>query len=337
MIRGLFVALVAVLVLLAPPARAHEVRPAYLEICESQPGAYTILWKQPVVGDMALHLIPHLSNGWLEGPPAAVDATPFYLLKVWRIRSNLPSPLEGKTLRIEGLDRSITDVLVRVDVEGQKPLQTLVQPVDPQLTLSFSSTGGLELPAYFVLGIEHILTGPDHLSFVLGLMLLIGLNWQLLKAVTAFTVAHSITLALAALGYVHLPSAVIESLVAMSILFLAVELVHARRGEHSLTVRLPWLIAFTFGLLHGLAFAGALAEVGLPPHEIPLALFLFNVGVETGQIVFIAAAASVMWTVRLLSTGAPPWWRHLRGELAPYAIGSFAAFWFIERLAVILT
>jgi hydrogenase/urease accessory protein HupE len=332
----LFAPLLAALTLFADGACAHEVRPAYLEITEPAHGSYTIVWKQPVVGDMALHLIPHLSNGWLDKAPTAVDATPFYLLKVWRVRSDIRSPLESQTLRVEGLDRSITDVLVRVNVEGQRPLQALVQPADPELVLSFTSSGGLRLPAYFVLGIEHILTGADHLCFVLGLMLLVGINWQLLKAVTAFTVAHSITLGLAALGYVHLPSAVIESLVAMSILFLAVELVRARRGEQSLTVRLPWLIAFTFGLLHGLAFAGALAEVGLPPHEIPLALFLFNVGVETGQILFIMAAAAVVWTVRQLSAGAPRWWREWRGELAPYAIGTFAAFWFIERLAVIL-
>jgi len=166
-------------------------------------------------------------------------------------------------------------------------------------------------------------------------MLLVGLRWRLIKAVTAFTAAHSLTLAAAALGYVDFPSAVIEALVAMSILFLASELVHARRGEDSLTVRLPWLIAFTFGLLHGLAFAGALAEVGLPPGAIPQALLLFNIGVELGQLLFIAAAALAMIAVAWISRRLPAWWERLRGEIPPYAIGAFAAFWFIERLATV--
>jgi hydrogenase/urease accessory protein HupE len=200
---------------------------------------------------------------------------------------------------------------------------------------AFEGSEGLRLPAYLLLGVEHILTGPDHLCFVLGLMLLVGLRWRLIKAITAFTVAHSITLAAAALGFVHFPSAVIEALVAMSILFLATELVHARQGHPGLTVRYPWLIAFTFGLLHGLAFAGALADVGLPPNAIPQALLLFNVGVELGQLMFIAAAALAMIAFDWMSQRLPLWWQSARGEIAPYAIGAFSAFWFIDRLTTV--
>jgi len=314
-------------------AQAHEVRPAYLQIDETAPHHYAISWKQPVVGDLALHLVPHLSGGWLERRADDTYATPLYFIRSWKVVSS--APLAGQTLSVEGLDHSITDVLVRASVIGQRPYQAILHPDQPQLIFAFEGSTGLQLPAYLLLGVEHILTGPDHLGFVLGLMLLVGLRWRLIKAITAFTVAHSITLALAALGLVHFPSAVIEALVAMSILFLATELVHARRGAVGLTVRYPWLIAFTFGLLHGLAFAGALADVGLPPNAIPQALFLFNVGVELGQLLFIAAAAAAMIALRWASRRLPQWWQGVRGEIPPYAIGTFAAFWFIERLATV--
>jgi hypothetical protein len=320
---------------IAGGACAHEVRPAYLQVDETTPGHYAVSWKQPVVGELALHLVPHLSSGWLEERPTSTYANAFYLIKTWQVASR--TPLAGQTLTVDGLDRSITDVLVRASVRDQKPYQAILRPDNPGLVFAFSGATGLALLAYLSLGIEHILTGPDHLCFVLGLMLLVGLRWRLIKAITAFTVAHSITLASAALGLVHFPSAVIEALVAMSILFLASELVRARQGEASLTVRYPWLIAFTFGLLHGLAFAGALADVGLPPNAIPQALFLFNVGVELGQLLFIGAAALVMVALASLARQLPGWWDSLRGEIPPYAIGAFAAFWFIERLATVFS
>jgi hydrogenase/urease accessory protein HupE len=324
---------VFVLVAIATAAWTHEVRPAYLQIDETAPGHYAVSWKQPVVSDLALHLVPHLSGGWLDAQPHDSFVTPLYRIENWRIVSR--APLSGQTLFIEGLDRSITDVLVRASVRGERPYQAILHHDQPTLVFAFTGSDGLRLPAYLLLGVEHILTGPDHLCFVLGLMLLVGLRWRLIKAITAFTVAHSLTLAAAALGLVHFPSAIIEALVAMSILFLATELVHARQGHAGLTVRYPWLIAFTFGLLHGLAFAGALAEVGLPPNAIPQALFLFNVGVELGQLMFIAAAALVMVALAWASRRLPQWWQAVRGEIAPYAIGSFAAFWFIDRLATV--
>ncbi len=303
------------LVAAATAAWPHEVRPAYLQIDETTPNHYAIEWKQPVVGDLALRLIPHLSSGWLDAPARRSYATPSYFIKSWQVVSHVP--LAGQTVFIEGLDRSITDVLVRVSAQGQKPYQAILHSDQPRLILSFTGANGLQLPAYLLLGIEHILTGPDHLSFVLGLMLLVGLRWRLIKAITAFTVAHSITLAAAALGFVHFPSAVIEALVAMSILFLATELIHARQGHVGLTLRYPWLIAFTFGLLHGLAFAGALADVGLPPNAIPEALFLFNVGVELGQLMFIAAAALAMVALAWVSRRLPQWWETRRAEIPP--------------------
>ncbi len=319
-------------------ACAHEVRPALLDIVETVQGRYEITWKQPTYGDMALRLRPHLSNGWLETTPADQFATPSYLIRTWRIDSRSAGALAGQTVAVEGLDKSITDVLVRARLSDRRSLEVILRPDHPGQRLAFAQTGGLPVPAYLALGVEHILTGIDHLMFVLGLLLLVGLRWRLIKAITAFTAAHSITLAASAVGLVHVPSAVVEALVALSIVFVAVELARTDQGkpgqgEPGLTRRWPWLIAFAFGLLHGFAFAGALAEVGLPKDAIPLALFLFNLGVELGQLMFVAAAVGVMLALRQLARSAPASWIALAPRIPPYAIGSFAAFWFVERAA----
>jgi hypothetical protein len=182
---------------------------------------------------------------------------------------------------------------------------------------------------YLKLGIEHILLGLDHLLFVLALLLITRGTWLLIKTVTAFTVAHSITLALATLGYVHVPSAPVEALIALSIVFVAVEIVRLWQGREGLTERAPWVVAFTFGLLHGLGFAGALSEVGLPAGHIPVALLFFNLGVEIGQLLFIAVILCLFTLIRRVRISWPRW-----ADLAvPYAIGSIAMFWVIERVA----
>lgn len=311
------------------PAQAHEVRPALVQIQETGPKAYDVVWKRPVVGDMALRLVPHLSGGALEKPPTLEQAAPGYVTRVWRVRDG--PPLEGQVLEVEGLSQSVTDVIVRVTTRDGRTLDHVLKPAQPKFTLSLAPAAGVAVPAYLVLGVEHILIGIDHLLFVLGLLLLIGPNWRLVKAITGFTVAHSITLALAALGYITFPSAAIEALVALSILFVAVELMPARRAAGGLAQRRPWLIAFVFGLLHGMAFAGVLADIGLPPDAAPQALLLFNVGVEIGQLVFIGAVLGLMaagrwlWQARHWTT--PRW-----AALAPaYLIGSLSAYWLIER------
>jgi hydrogenase/urease accessory protein HupE len=196
-----------------------------------------------------------------------------------------------------------------------------------------ASSGSLAAAArrYFALGVEHILLGIDHLLFVLGLLLIVRGPWPLIKTITAFTVAHSLTLALAAFGVVTLPPTTIEAAIALSILFLAVEILHGRQGRIGLTHRFPWLVAFAFGLLHGLGFAGALAEVGLPAAEIPIALLFFNLGVEAGQLLFVAAILSLRRATRRLQIGWPVW----AEPLPAYAIGTIASFWFMERLVAI--
>jgi len=188
---------------------------------------------------------------------------------------------------------------------------------------------------YTVLGVEHILSGIDHLLFVLALLIITRGSWRLVKTVTAFTVAHSITLSLAALGFVRVPPAPVEAVIALSIVFVAAEIVHSRQGRPGLTERAPWVVAFTFGLLHGFGFAGALSQIGLPQHDIPLALLCFNVGVEVGQLLFIASVFAVVAVARPITRRValpqPVWaWR-----VVPYAIGSVSAFWFIQRVAAL--
>lgn len=328
LVVALWLALTAAFGALAP-AQAHEVRPALIQIRETGPRGYDVVWKRPVVGDMALRLVPHLSGGALEKPPTVEQAAPGYVTRVWRVRDG--PPLEAQVLEIEGLSQSVTDVIVRITSQDGRTFDHVLKPATPRLTIGMAPAAGVAAPAYLLLGVEHILIGIDHLLFVLGLLLLIGPNWRLVKAVTGFTVAHSLTLALAALGYLRFPSAAIEALVALSILFVALELMPSRRAAGGLAQRRPWLIAFTFGLLHGMAFAGVLADIGLPPGAAPEALLLFNVGVEIGQLVFIGAVLGLMAAGRRLLAARqatlPPW-----AALAPgYLIGTLAAYWLIER------
>ena len=311
----------------AAPALSHEVRPAFLEVTQRSSGHFDVLWKQPSAGSLAVRLVPHISGGLLERHPSSVDTAPNFEIRTWRNIDAGKQGIDGRTIQIEGLSRTITDVLVVVTLANGDTEQDVLHPQNPSLTLHIEKTG-LAVPAYITLGIEHILTGFDHLSFVLGLLLLVRNRVMLFKTITAFTIAHSITLAATTLHFITVQPALIESLVAFSILFVAVELVHLYQGREGLTVHFPWLIAFTFGLLHGSAFAGALAEIGLPPNDIPLSLLLFNVGVELGQLMFVACVVAVGWALTKLPRQLPDWTRWI----APYAIGSFSGFWFLERL-----
>jgi hydrogenase/urease accessory protein HupE len=180
---------------------------------------------------------------------------------------------------------------------------------------------------YLGLGVEHILLGVDHLLFVVGLLLIVRGPWMLVKTITAFTLAHSLTLALATLGFVAVPSRPVDAAIALSIMFLGAEILRARQDRPGLAARRPWVVAFAFGLLHGLGFAGALTELGLAPAEIPVALLFFNVGVEVGQLMFVGACLALAWALRQLRVSWPRW----AAPLPAYAIGTVAAFWFIER------
>ena len=311
---------------------AHEVRPAYLEITENAQQRFDVLWKQPSMGTLALRLVPRVSNGLLDAPPAEASASNSFALRRWTDRPQTRDSFDGATIRIEGLEHSITDALVAVSFANGQTVQEILKAGRPSFVVHLRGTGKTAVPTYLVLGIEHILTGFDHLSFVLGLLLLVRGRLTLLKTITAFTVAHSITLGAASLGYVHVSAPVIESLVALSIVFVAVELARSYRGHEGLTARYPWVIAFTFGLLHGFAFAGSLADIGLPPQHIPGALLLFNLGVEIGQLLFVGAALGALALLRRFAAQPPLWTRWA----APYAIGALASFWMIQRVHLLV-
>jgi len=324
-----FLLLLAVLAAFDVPASAHEVRPAYLEIDETAANRFDVLWKQPSAGMLAVHLMPTISNGLLKAPADEAYSANSFVIRRWKGRSIPRDSFDGATLHVEGLERTITDALVNISFLSGQQIQTLVRPASPTLIIHLTGTGKVPVPTYLTLGIEHILTGFDHLNFVLGLVLLVRGRMRLVKTITAFTVSHSVTLAAAALGYVRVSPPIIESLVALSIVFVAVQLARSLQGYDGLTVRYPWLIAGTFGLLHGVAFAGSLAEIGLPPHNIPGALLLFNCGVEIGQLMFVTAMLLLIAVLRRLTRRAAAGYGRW---IAAYGIGVLASYWMFERV-----
>lgn len=321
----------AVLLGLASGASAHEVRPAYLEIDQTGPAAYRVIWKQPTLGDVAIHLAPHLSSGWLEAPPTDQYASEDSLVRTWSVRAARPNALDGQTVSIDGLANTITDVFLRVRLADGRKLDAILRPEAPRLTLALSSGAGLSAWSFLTLGAQHILTGPDHLLFLLGLLLIVRDRWMLVKTASAFTLAHSLTLAAAAFGLITLSTALLNALIALSILFVAPEAMRAQRGATSLTIRHPWAVAFAFGLLHGMGFASGLNALGLDRATLLPTLVLFNVGVEVGQLAFIVLVLALLRSFRLMEIR---WPQPVR--LAPtYAIGALGASWTLQYGAVL--
>lgn len=314
----------------APPARAHDARPAYLEIRETAPGHYTVLWRVPVLSGVRLPVALRLPEQLREVRAPAVQQLSDSLVERHFVETP-PGGLAGARIEFPGLEATITDVLARVELLDGSRSTELVRPARPFLLIATSSGALAVFGGYLLHGTEHILFGFDHLLFVLALILIVPSLRVLFATVTAFTLAHSITLALAVLGMVRVPGPPVEAAIALSVLLLAAELVRLQRGQASLTARWPWLVAFSFGLLHGFGFAGALSAVGLPPGDVPLALFAFNVGVELGQLAFIAAVLALLTLARRVVRAPSAARVALRG--ASYAIGILAAFWFFERLA----
>jgi hydrogenase/urease accessory protein HupE len=319
--------LVAVFGALAPKASAHEVRPAYLELRQVAPDTYDVLWKIPARGDRRLGIYLRFPSGAKElSAPRGFFSDNAY---IERSRVQVAGGLDGRPIQIDGLAATKIDVLARVERTGVATQTARVLPDSPSFLVEATASSWKVSATYLRLGIEHILFGIDHLLFVLALVLLVKGWKRLVGTITAFTVAHSITLAAATLGFVHVPGPPVEATIALSIVFVASEIVRSRRGERGLTECAPWLVAGTFGLLHGFGFAGALSQVGLPANDIPLALFFFNLGVEAGQLVFVAAVVGVIALIRHVRL---PEWAPI---LPPYAIGSVAMFWVIQRAAAI--
>ena len=311
-------------------ASAHEARPAYLELKETSPGQFTVLWRTPVLAGMGLPVALALPDDIKNITEPKVEELADSVVERRAIDAG-PNGLAGERIEFPGLQLTITDVLVRVEMLDGRKWTTIVHPSQPwvEIVASQSRLGVVE--TYIVQGVRHILFGADHMLFVLGLLLIVKDRWMLLKTVTAFTVAHSITLAIATLGYAEVPVVPLNAAIALSILFLGPEIVRSWRGESSFTIRHPWVVAFAFGLLHGFGFASALTSAGLPHHELPLALVSFNVGVELGQLGFIALVLALERSFRILEVRWPRWVEMLPG----YTVGSLGAFWTIQRVAVL--
>ena len=315
---------------LLPAAHAfgHEVRPAYLDLREETPGSFDVLFKTPMRGDARLALEASFSGRVQMATPVISRMTDNAMVQTWRI--SVTEPLAGQVVRIDGLVSTMTDALVRIEfIDGGEWVGRLT-PGAPQAMIPARQDGWAVAATYLKLGVEHIMLGIDHLLFVLALILIAPNTRQLILAITSFTVAHSITLAAATLGLVNVPPPPIEAAIALSIAFVAAEIIRAREGKAGIAARAPWVIAFAFGLLHGFGFAGALSEVGLPAGHIPLALLFFNVGVEIGQLFFVAVVLALAAFFRLARCPLPRW-----ATLAPpYLIGTLAMFWVIQRVSV---
>jgi hydrogenase/urease accessory protein HupE len=320
----------ALVLIMHGTALAHELRPGFLEISQTGLETYDVRFKVPARGDMRLALYVRLPNECSEAQPARTERTGDAIVE--RLVVRCPAGLPGNQVSIDGLAGTFTDVVVRVALADGAVQAARLTPDQPYFTVAAAPTWMDTARTYFLLGVEHILLGIDHLLFVLALLLLVRNTWMLVKVITAFTVAHSITLAVAALGWAQIPQAPIEAVIALSIMFVAAETVRQKRNESDLASKAPWIIAFAFGLLHGFGFGGALKEIGLPQSDVPLALLTFNLGVEVGQLLFVFAVIALKAIVdRLLVVNLPG-----ARAVAGYGIGSLAAVWFAQRIVLML-
>ena len=329
MMRRFFIILV--LFVTVAPLEAHEMRPAYLEITETDSESYNVIWKVPARVDMkrlSLHVRFAEDVETVTEPVGGMIGGAY--IERWHIRR--PGGLAGTPVTIDGLASTYTDALVRISLLDIAPQSILLKPENPSFIFAVPPTGWEVAGTYFRLGVEHILLGVDHLLFVLGLLLLVTQRWMLVKTITAFTVAHSITLALSTFAIVRVPGPPLNAAIALSILFLGPEIVRKWRGRISFSIRHPWVVAFAFGLLHGIGFASGLSLTGVPHGEIPLALLFFNLGVEAGQLSFVVIALLTSKAIQTLELDRPQWLTRIPG----YIVGSLGAFWTIQRVVPIL-
>lgn len=303
---------------------AHEVRPAYLQISEiTLASHYQVLWKQPVLDNNRLPIDPIFPEGCVLKDRQPPEVTAGALIHHWETDCDL----SAANIHIKGLSLTLTDVMVRFDRANGDAQNFILRPENPTVDLASEET---QTFSYLLIGTEHLLFGIDHVLFVIGLFLFIRRPLMLLKTITAFTVAHSLTLAISVLEIVQLDQGPIEAIIALSIVFLARELAQDEQHRSQLTQSSPWIMAFIFGLLHGLGFAGALRDIGLPEDTLWLALLLFNIGIELGQLLIVAVMAVSFW---LLTR-----WVDSRSfiRIAAYGMGSVAVYWTIDRTLVLI-
>jgi hydrogenase/urease accessory protein HupE len=321
------------LLVLMRPAVADEFRPAYLQLRQIDGTSYDVLWKVPALDEsVVLNAAPLFPAGTRATTPVQSIYAAGAVARRWRIETE--GGLSGKAIEFSHPSGSRLDVLVRLErADGSTQLGRMLLPFEPRFTVT-ASPGAFEVVrTYTALGIEHILTGFDHLLFVLALVLLVQGVRRLIATVTTFTLAHSLTLVAATLGWVEVAGPPVEAAIALSIVFVAAEIVRSRQGRAGMTQRYPWAVAFVFGLLHGLGFASALAEVGLPHSAVPTALLFFNVGVEIGQLTFIAVVLGVIAAGRRLGRRGATLKTHGLWRIPPYVIGGSASYWLLERVA----
>lgn len=304
---------------------AHEMRPALLQIKQTDAKTYEVLWKIPRVGNQVIALKPEFPSWFVleQKTPASESGNgALYFFSARSIKD-----IHGMPIKIKGLELSVVDVLVQVELLSGEQYSLVIQPGTKKAFIPADYGITDTIYGYLILGVNHILSGLDHLLFVLALMLITKGRKKLFITVTAFTLAHSITLSLSALGRISLPGPPVEAVIALSILFLAIEIINAQKNIPILTAQKPWIVAFSFGLLHGLGFASSLMTIGLPQKHIPLALAIFNLGVEIGQLLFIAV---VLLFIGILNKKKN--WPIIFKKIPAYAIGSVSAFWLIDRI-----
>ena len=306
---------------------AHESQPGHLEIQQLNKSEYQISWRAPIYYGKPHPARMQLPDHWqlLSEPVRAHLSDSIVEKQTIAIPSDR---FDGSRITFPGLEKTITDVFVQVNRLDGTTFTTIASPARPWSILKGERAWYLAASEYLVRGFEHILAGADHLLFVLGLLLIVSGRRMLVKTITAFTLAHSITLGLATLGQLRIPMAPLEATIALSILFLGVEIVRSWRGQTSLAIRHPWVVALLFGLLHGFGFASGLSVAGLPDTEILQVLLWFNLGVEFGQLAFVAAILLGLWGIKFLAFNPPQWVRRAPG----YLVGCSGAFWTIDRV-----
>ena len=320
--------LVALATLGATDAGAHALSPALLVLQEHAGGRVDVTWKIPVLRLTGADVQTALPS---DCPPAgtpSVDEDAESVTTRWTVDCGAAG-LVGKRIAVDGLGPAKTDALLRLELADGRTFDTVLRAREPSLVVPGREAHTALASRYVALGIEHILTGYDHLLFVFGLLLLAAGTRALVATVTAFTLGHSITLTLAVLDVARVPPAPVEVLIAFSIFVLAVELARPDGAGAPATLmrRRPWLMAATFGLLHGLGFAGTLRAAGLPSQAVPLALLGFNAGIEIGQLAFVLTTLAATRLLRPVLRGLPVWTR----PVPVYAMGSLAACWMIQR------
>ena len=324
--KTVFAFLLLISALFADQAIAHESQPGLLELKQLGPARYEVIWRAPIYYGK-----PHPASLALPGNWKAVSQPTVRQLPDSALHRQVVDvdggTINGSVIRFPGLEATITDVFVRVTRLDGSEASLVVRPTQPVAVLRGERSWVESSGEYIMLGFNHILMGIDHLLFVLGLLIIVKSRRMLIKTITAFTVAHSITLAIATLGYANVPAPPLNAAIALSILFLGPEIARVWRGETSFTIRHPWVVAFGFGLLHGFGFASGLSTVGMPKAEIPLALLMFNIGVEIGQLLFVLLMLLIYRALKILAFHWPRWVEFLPG----YVIGSLGAFWTFQR------